>query len=219
MQTKISLGMVIAHILALVSTGLVLRMLVLLAGRRGGAALLHVLGLAPLLQGLLGHVLLDVLALLPGHGVAHLGVDVAALLLVLELGHRGWAGGALLLGHLVTDLAGIGDVLANLKIQSNKRRDIKVEHKEWQARGTKFDLISNHLLGNLVADPAVDSLALPLSHLLGVDLGHEAAVPPGLLLAVPDGNLLAGLAVQLLAINLGHLDTLVLGLVLKCREK
>merc|ERR1719435_565130 len=138
--------MVIAHILALVSTGLVLRMLVLLAGRRGGAALL---------QGLLGHVLLDVLALLPGHGVAHLGVDVAALLLVLELGHRGWAGGALLLGHLVTDLAGIGDVLANL-------------------------------LGNLVADPAVDSLALPLSHLLGVDLGHEAAVPPGLLLAVPD---------------------------------
>merc|ERR1719331_266611 len=139
--------------------------------------------LAPLLKGLLGNVLFDVLALLPGHGVAHLSVDVAALLLVLELGHRGRAGGALLLGHLVTNLTGIRDVLANL-------------------------------LGNLVADPAVDSLALPLGHLLGVDLGHEAAVPPGLLLAVPDGNLLAGLAVQLLAVNLGHLDTLVLGLVL-----
>merc|ERR1711971_1295985 len=178
--------MVNAHIMALVwlvSTGLVFMMLLLLPGRRGGAALLHVLGLTPLLKGLLGHVLLDVLALLPRHGVAHLGVDVAALFLVLELGHCGRAGGALLLGHLVTDLTGIGDVLANL-------------------------------LGNLVADPAVDSLALPLGHLLGVDLGHEAAVPPGLLLAVPDGNLLAGLAVQLLAINLGHLDTLVLGLVL-----
>ena len=119
MQTKISLGLVIAQILALVSTGLVLMVLVLLAGRRGGAALLHVLGFAPLLKGLLGHVLFDVLALLPGHGVAHLSVDVAALLLVLELGHRGRAGGALLLGHLVTNLTGIRDVLANLKIQSN----------------------------------------------------------------------------------------------------
>ena len=72
-----------------------------------------------------------------------------------------------------------------------------------------------HLLRNLVADPAVDGLALPLSDLLGVDLGHEGAVAPGLLLAVPDGDILARLAVQLLAINLGHLDTLVLGLVLK----
>ena len=116
MQTKISLGMVNAHIMALVSTGLVFMMLLLLPGRRGGTALLHVLGLTPLLKGLLGHVLLDVLALLPRHGIAHLGVDVAALFLVLELGHRGRAGGALLLGHLVTDLAGIGDILANLKI-------------------------------------------------------------------------------------------------------
>ena len=73
----------------------------------------------------------------------------------------------------------------------------------------------NYLFGNLVADPAVDSLALALIHLLGVNLGHEGTVPPGLLLALPDGNLLAGLAVQLLAINLGHLDTLVLGLILK----
>ena len=43
--------------------------------------------LKDLLKGLLGHVLLDVRALLPGHGVAHLGVDVTALFLVLELGH------------------------------------------------------------------------------------------------------------------------------------
>merc|ERR1740121_2989905 len=30
---------------------------------------------------------------------------------------------------------------------------------------------------------------------------------PGLLLAVPDGNFLTGLPVQILAVNLGHLDT------------
>ena len=75
--------------------------------------------------------------------------------------------------------------------------------------------MTDYLFGNLVADPAVDGLALALIDLLGVDLGHEGAVAPGLLLALPDGNLLAGLAVQLLAINLGHLDTLVLGLILK----
>ena len=82
----------------------------LLSGRcwsPGGAALLNVLGLAPLLQGLLGNVLLDVLALLPGDGVAHLAVDVAALLIVLELGNSGGRVGALLLRDLVTDLAGI----------------------------------------------------------------------------------------------------------------
>lgn len=39
-------------------------------GGAGGAALLHVLGLAPLLQRLHGHIILDVLALLPGHRVA-----------------------------------------------------------------------------------------------------------------------------------------------------
>ena len=74
---------------------------------------------------------------------------------------------------------------------------------------------TDYLFGNLVADPAVDRLALALIHLLGVDLGHEGAVAPGLLLAVSDGDVLAGLAVQLLAINLRHLDTLVPGLILK----
>merc|ERR1740128_1094838 len=91
----------IKYSLALVAGGLVM-MLVFLSGRgrgAGGAALLHVLCLAPLLQGLLGHVLLDVLALLPDHGVAHLVADVAALLIVLELGHGGGRVGALLLGH------------------------------------------------------------------------------------------------------------------------
>ena len=80
----------------------------------GGAALLHVLGLAPLLQGLLGHVLLDVLALLPGHGVAHLVANIAALLIVLKLGHGGGRVAAVFLGDLVADLAGGGHVLTNL---------------------------------------------------------------------------------------------------------
>ena len=58
-----------------------------MVGGAGFAALLHVLGLAPLLQRLPGHgyVLLDVLALLPGHGVAHLVADVAAVLLEILL--------------------------------------------------------------------------------------------------------------------------------------
>merc|ERR1719341_185847 len=40
---------------------------------------------------------------------------------------------------------------------------------------------------------------------------HQGADTPGLLLAVPDGNLQAGLAVELLAVDLGHLDTSHLG--------
>ena len=46
-------------------------------------ALLDVLGVAPLLEGLPWHVLLDVLALLPGGGAALPPEDVVAILLVL----------------------------------------------------------------------------------------------------------------------------------------
>ena len=95
-------------------------MLMLLPGRgggAGGAALLHVLGLAPLLKGLLGHVLLNVFALLPGHGVAHLVVNIAALLIVLKLGHGSGRVAAVFLGDLVADLAGGGHVFTNLQTQ------------------------------------------------------------------------------------------------------
>ena len=44
-----------------------------------------------------------------------------------------------------------------------------------------------------------------------MDLGHQGADTPRLLLAILDGNLLAGLAAELLAVNLGHLDTPHLG--------
>ena len=67
----------------------------------GLGALLHVLSVAPLLECLPGHVLLDVLALLPGHGVAHLVADVAALLIILELGHGGGRVAAVLLEILL----------------------------------------------------------------------------------------------------------------------
>ena len=46
-------------------------------------ALLDVLGVAPLLEGLPRHVLLDVLALLPGDGAALPPGNVGAILLVL----------------------------------------------------------------------------------------------------------------------------------------
>merc|ERR1719154_698862 len=121
-------------------------------------ALLHVLSVASLLEGLPGHVLLDVLALLPGGG------DTTADLV----------------RDVIADFTWGGDIIANL-------------------------------LGNLVAFPASDSGALALRDFLGLDPGHQGADTPGLLLAVPDGNLLARLAVQLLAVHLGHLDTSHLG--------
>ena len=119
MQNKIVTGLEIVPRLALVAAGLMM-MLVLLPGRgwgAGGAALLHVLGLAPLLKGLLGHVLLNVFALLPGHGVAHLVVNIAALLIVLKLGHGSGRVAAVFLGDLVADLAGGGHVFTNLQTQ------------------------------------------------------------------------------------------------------
>merc|ERR1719154_583732 len=121
-------------------------------------ALLHVLSVASLLEGLPGHVLLDVLALLPGGG------DTTADLV----------------RDVIADFTWGGDIIANL-------------------------------LGNLVALPACDSGALALRDFLGLDPGHQGADTPGLLLAVPDGNLLAGLAVELLAVDLRHLDTSHLG--------
>ena len=63
-----------------------------------------------------------------------------------------------------------------------------------------------YLLGDLVAFSASDSGALALRDLLGLDPGHQGADTPRLLLAVLDRNLLAGLAVELLAVDLGHLD-------------
>ena len=90
----------------------------------GVAALLYVLCLTPLLVGLLWHVLLDVVALGPGHGIADLLGDVLTILLVLELSDGSVALLALLLGDLVADLAGGGDVLTHLYNKAD--RDNKI---------------------------------------------------------------------------------------------
>merc|ERR1711885_119570 len=140
----------------------------------GLGALLHVLSVAPLLKCLPGHVLLDVLALLPGGGGALPAGGAGAVLLVQILGDGG------------------GDIAANLF------RDI-VADLTWSR-----DIVAD-LLGDLVALPAGDSGALALGDLLGLDPGHQGADTPGLLLTVPDGNLQAGLAIKLLAVDLGHL--------------
>ena len=55
---------------------------------------------------------------------------------------------------------------------------------------------------------------LAVVDLLGVGPGHEGADAARLGLAVLDGHLLARLPVQLLAVNLRHLDTPQLGLIL-----
>merc|ERR1719158_1874808 len=141
----------------------------------GLGALLHVLCVAPLLEGLPGHVLLDVLALLPGGGGALPAGGAGAVLLVNILGDGG------------------GDIAANLV------RDIIADFT-WGR-----DIIAD-LLGDLVTLPAGDGGAFALRDLLGLDPGHQGADTPGLLLAVPDRNLLAGLTVELLAVDLRHLD-------------
>ena len=81
-------------------------------------ALLHVFGVAPLLVSLPGHVLLDVLALLPGGGGALPAGGAGAVLLVHILGDGGGDAAADLLRDVIADLAGSGDIIANLKIRN-----------------------------------------------------------------------------------------------------
>ena len=78
------------------------------------SALLHVLGVAPLLEGLPGHILLDVLALLPCGGAALPPGDVGAVFLVNILGDGGGDAAADLIRDVVTDLAGSRDILTHL---------------------------------------------------------------------------------------------------------
>ena len=77
-------------------------------------ALLDVLGVAPLLKGLPGHRLLDVLALLPSGGAALPPGDVGAVLLVLILGDGGGDAAADLIGDVVTDFTRSVDIITDL---------------------------------------------------------------------------------------------------------
>ena len=81
----------------------------------GLGALLHILSVAPLLECLPGHVLLDVLALLPGGGGALPAGGAGAVLLVHILGDGGGDISANLIRDIIADLTRGGDVIADLK--------------------------------------------------------------------------------------------------------
>ena len=80
----------------------------------GLGALLHVLSVASLLEGLPGHVLLDVLTLLPGGGGALPASGAGAVLLVNILSDGGGDTAADLIRDLIADLTWGGDIIANL---------------------------------------------------------------------------------------------------------
>ena len=78
-------------------------------------ALLDVFSVTPLLEGLPGHVLLDVFALLPGGGAALPPGDVGAVLLVLVLGDGGGDAAADLVRDIIADLTRSVDIIADLR--------------------------------------------------------------------------------------------------------
>ena len=85
---------------------------VVMVGRLG--ALLHILSVAPLLKGLPRHVLLDVLALLPGNGGALLASGTGAFLLIHILGDSSGDITADLIGNIIADLTRSGHIFTNL---------------------------------------------------------------------------------------------------------
>ena len=80
----------------------------------GLGALLHILSVASLLEGLPGHVLLDVLTLLPGGGGALPASGAGAVLLVNILSDGGGDTAADLVRDLIAHFTWSGDIIANL---------------------------------------------------------------------------------------------------------
>merc|ERR1711942_40904 len=76
--------------------------------------LLHVLSVAPLLEGLPGHVLLHILTLLPGGGGALPAGGAGAILLVNILCDGGGDITTDLLGDIIADLTRSGDIFTDL---------------------------------------------------------------------------------------------------------
>ena len=90
--------------------------------------LLDVLGVASFFEGLPGHVLLDIGALLPGGGAALPAGDVRAVLLVLVLGDGCGDAAADLVRDVVTDFTRSVDIIADLKDGGIKRlRRIRID--------------------------------------------------------------------------------------------
>ena len=87
-------------------------------------ALLDVLRVAPLLEGLSGHGLFDVLALLPGGGAALPPGDVGAVLLVLILSDGGGDAAADLVRDIVADLTRSVDIIADLRRKQMRKLTI-----------------------------------------------------------------------------------------------
>merc|ERR1719486_49468 len=88
--------------------------IILISTAMGLGALLHILCVASLLEGLPRHVLLDVLALLPGGGAALPPGDVGAVLLVLILGDGGGDAAADLVWDVVADFTRGVNIIADL---------------------------------------------------------------------------------------------------------
>ena len=81
----------------------------------GLGALLHIFSVTPLLEGLPGYVLLNVLALLPGGGGALSAGGAGAVLLVHILGDGGGDIAANLLGDFIANFTGSRDIIAHLE--------------------------------------------------------------------------------------------------------
>ena len=86
------------------------------------SALLDILSVASLLEGLSGHVLLDVLTLLPGGGGALPAGGAGAVLLIHILGDGGGDTAADLVRDLVADFTWGGDIVADLM------KDLNLNH-------------------------------------------------------------------------------------------
>ena len=86
--------------------------------------LLDVLCVASFFEGLPGHVLLDVGALLPGGGAALPSGDVGAVLLVLVLGDGCGDAAADLVRDVIADLTGSVDIIADLRRKQMRKLTI-----------------------------------------------------------------------------------------------
>ena len=96
------------------------KLVVSTAARLG--ALLHILRVASLLKGLPGHVLFDILALLPSGGGALPAGGAGAVLLVNVFGDGGGDTAADLVRDVIAHFTRGGDIVANLtekKLDSN----------------------------------------------------------------------------------------------------
>merc|ERR1719489_672448 len=173
----------------------------------GLGALLHIFSVASLLEGLPGHVLLDVLALLPGGGGALPAGGAGAVLLVHILSDGGGDTAADLVRDLIADLTWGGNIIANLlgnlvTLPAGDSRALTL--------GDLLGLDPGHqgadTPGLLLAVPDGNLLARLTVLLLAVDLGH--------LDTSHLGDVRALLARKAVALTLGDGLTVCLGDVL-----